>query len=103
MSFIGKMVEVQQLVNKPELNGARGVVKEFHRETGRFTVEVDVGASGIKEFKLKPENLRETILPQMAAATPPPAYFNMAAPAFVNPGPPPPEPEFVAKNIVFPS
>lgn len=54
--FIGKMWEVQGLNAKPELNGTKGVVKEFDVATGRYTVELE---GGVGSFKLKPDNLRQ--------------------------------------------
>lgn len=70
-AVIGKTVEVQGLSARPEMNGMRGVVKEFDSELLRFAVEIEGGRG---EFKLKPENLRdissEVAMQQLSEATP---------------------------------
>lgn len=60
--IVGKLIEVQGLVSKPELNGARALVKSYHFDVDRYEVELsdDQGT-----FKLKRENMRDlTAIPQ---------------------------------------
>merc|ERR1712232_1447540 len=64
VSFLGRIVDVQGLVNKPTLNGTRGILKDFHIDTGRYTVETIQGPPEM--FKLKPENLRDLNNPRLA-------------------------------------
>lgn len=54
--FVGRLIEVQGLNARPELNGMRGVIKESDSASGRFTVELD---GGLGQFKLKPDNLKD--------------------------------------------
>ena len=54
---IGSRVELRALQAKPELNGRRGVVKNFIVEEGRCVVQLVGGDEGEKGFKLMPQNL----------------------------------------------
>lgn len=57
---VGQAVELHGLVNKPELNGVRGVVVAFIAKTGRSAVTLEDGRG---PFDIKQENLREFVFP----------------------------------------
>jgi hypothetical protein len=57
---VGQSVELHGLVNKPELNGRRGVVVAFISKTGRSAVKLDDGSG---PFDIKQENLTEFVPP----------------------------------------
>lgn len=54
LALLGERVELRDLRAKPELNGARGSIKGFSEQNGRFTVDLGKAAGGC--FKFKPGN-----------------------------------------------
>lgn len=111
-SPIGQGVEVQGLASRPEMNGKKGIIKDFDADTGRYLVSVDLGEGGwdigryFGEFRLKAANIKDSWygtaipdacypLPPKEGAPPPPAAASSAALPGMPPAPadaPPPLP-----------
>ncbi len=52
-SLVDQRVIIDGLKSRPELNGTKGIVTEFHEDISRYTVRCDLDGS---EAALKPEN-----------------------------------------------